>query len=570
MLRGIHKYLDKSNWDEARKAVKEEDVSVPGGFGQWTPLHIACKRNPPIDIIDSLIASGGDSLDKFDACNRLPIHYAADYGASAKVFKALVEGCPKSILGVDDDGLTPLHLTLKQISSTKEYPYVDVIKALSSDPSVVWIADSNDKIPLHYAVSDIDNLSDAQLRALVKADYNTVLSQAGNGMTPLHLALKSCTKEISLDKVRALLGLSTDGRKMINEEYEVTRVMCHEDMLPLHYACQKQMYLSVESFRLILERCPEAASTSAKNMGYPLDILEATIDSEMLRSDTINKKSDIVFAYNTSILYRREPDRLRRIGDNILADMSKKCCLSDINKSLWIWMCSLPEEEDREGTVIEIVSSILTTFKDMERPRFLSTIKTVTDDDKVMPLFELASAKTKETMSPYLRVVNRFMLKKEKMEKNKNHLVFNAIDDFAKDNKNVVVKFFSNKQEFEREVTFYENIQSNAPYFGVTVPIVPMVEKYDLRKNRNFFKDVEELVNYENTFNLTSYPCAMILAAGGDALKPFGNESNDKISQIFKDIAESFLCLHRSGKWLRIKISIHQYSNHLMFSSILV
>ncbi len=30
MLRGIHKYLDKSNWEDAREALKHEDVSVPG------------------------------------------------------------------------------------------------------------------------------------------------------------------------------------------------------------------------------------------------------------------------------------------------------------------------------------------------------------------------------------------------------------------------------------------------------------------------------------------------------------------------------------------------------------
>ena len=119
MLRGVHKYLDKSNWDEARKAVREENVSVPGGFGQWTPLHIACKRNPPIDIIESLIELSADSLDKFDSCNRLPIHYAADSGVSAEVYQVLVEACPKSILGVDDEGLTPLHLVFRQAMNIK-------------------------------------------------------------------------------------------------------------------------------------------------------------------------------------------------------------------------------------------------------------------------------------------------------------------------------------------------------------------------------------------------------------------------------------------------------------------
>ena len=548
MLRGIHKYLDKSNWDEARKAVREENVSVPGGFGQWTPMHIACKRDPPLDIIKSLIAASPDSLDKFDACNRLPIHYAADYGASAPVIKMMVEACPKSILGVDDDGLTPLHIILKHISPDKEYPSVEVIKALSSDPSTVWIADGDDKIPLHYAALDIDNLSTAQFQALIKADYNTVLSQAKDGMTALHLALKSCSKKIPEHTIRALLGQSADGREMIDEEYEVTRIMCDDDMLPLHYACQSHSCLSVESIHLLIERCPEAASTSAKDVGYPLDIIEGTIETPIDRDDEFNQKSDILFAYNTSMPYRRERERLRRIGDNILVDMSKKPWLNDVNKSLWIWMCSLAEDDDKENAVVEIVESVLKTFKDIERPRFLSTLQTVADDDQLMPLFDLASAKTRVIMAPYLRVVDKFTLKKNQVEKSEKNIVFAATDDRAQYIKNVSVKFYSDKQEFQEQVNHYEKIQSTAPYLGLSVPIVPMIAKYDISKDKVFFKDIEELVNYDNAFNLSSFPYAMIVASQGDAIKPLSNESNEYAHQKLKNIAEALLCLHRSGK----------------------
>ncbi len=513
-------------------------------------MHIACKRNPPLDIVQSLIAASPDSLDKFDACNRLPIHYAADSGSSTEVIEALVKACPKSISGVDDDGLTPIHITLKQISKEDGYPSVEIIKALSSDPSAVWIADTNDKIPLHYAVSEIDSLSIEQLRVLVKADFNTVLAQARDGMTALHLALNSCRKQISEDMIKVLLGLSEDGEEMIDENYEVTRIICHDDKLPLHYACEKQMFLSVEVFKLLLERCPAAASISAGDNGYPLDILEATIDSTIVRPDDFNSKSDIVFAYNTALPYYKDRERFRRIGDNILVDMSTKPWLSDINKSLWIWMCSFSEDDhSKEDLVIDIVESILTTYKDMERPRFLSMILTEANDGKELPLFELASSKIKDVMSPYLRVADKFYLKKQSMKKSRKHLVFEATDEHPKYNKKVVVKLFSDKEEFDGQVDYYEKIQSNATHYALSMPIVPMVAKYCYGKDDFFFQDLNQLMNYDNAFDISSYPYAMTVVACGDTIKPFLGKPYQNVCPKLKDVAEALLCLHRSGEF---------------------
>ena len=549
MLRGIHKFLDKSNWEEARAAVKTEDVSVPGGFGHWTPLHIACKRNPPIDIIDSLIVLSSDSLDKFDSCNRLPIHYAADNGVSVEVFQALAKACPKSILGVDDEGLTPLHLVFRQASPKKTYASAEVISVLASDQSI-WIADSDDKIPLHYAAMDIDHVSTEQIKALIDADPDTVLAQTSDGMTALHLALKSCTKEISDETIKALLGLSPDGKELINDEFDVTRIMCDKDMLPLHYACEKQMFLSVEVFRLILQRCPEAASTSARYVGFPLNILEATLESTMTRSHEFTIKSDLIFAYNPSLSsFRSDSDKLRRIGDGVLAEMTSNGSLNDINKSLWIWMCSLPEEEDKDGAAAGMVDNILMTFKDFKRPRFLCTIETMADDDQVMPLFELVSPKMRQIMSNYIRILGRFSVLTNRVIKSPSQLVFKAVDDFAESNKSVDITFFSDIPEFKEKSTLYQTIQTEAPRHRFSTPIVPMIATYESNVDTSFFDDFEQLVNYDKAFDMSSFQNVMITAEKGNRLKPFTEESNNYTQRKMKDIAEILQCLHRCGKF---------------------
>ena len=60
MLRGFHKLCDKGLWDEARTLFRDksenangakESALQPRGIGGWTALHIACKRDPPADVV---------------------------------------------------------------------------------------------------------------------------------------------------------------------------------------------------------------------------------------------------------------------------------------------------------------------------------------------------------------------------------------------------------------------------------------------------------------------------------------------------------------------------------------
>lgn len=551
MLRGIHSFLDKSNWEDARKVVDSEDLSIPGGFGQWTPHHIACKRNAPVDIIKSLINSCPESLDKFDASNRLPIHYAADCVAPVEVFEALVEASPKSILGVDNDMKTPLHIMLQNCDADGKIPPVDIIKILSSDPSAVWIADSEEKVPIHVAAEQIDHLSTEHFQTLVEADHNSVLAQTKAGMTALHLALQSCKKEIPIQTIKSLLGLTVDGDERLDADYEVTRVMSDDDLLPLHFACKNHTMISEEIFRLLLERCPESATTAASSIGFPLDVLESSLDSSITRTDIFNKKSDMIFAYNTSLMpYCMQADRLRRIGDTILAAMSKSLWLSDVNKSLWIWMCTLPDEENEECVATEVVETVLKAFKDSEKSKFLVTIQTISEDDKDLPLFELASSKIKEIMAPYLRVGKRFSIQKKSMTVSYDTVVFEAIDSRNKDSK-VIVKLMGDKQKFEDQVLVHQNVQAMSISTSLPVPIVPMIAKYEKNNDETFFSDFQDFVNYDDMIDMTSFQHVIIQDDPGKQCTTLLNETEKDMQLNCKALAQMVLCLHNAGYAIR-------------------
>eukprot|EP00567_Pseudictyota_dubia_P011656 CAMPEP_0197449454 /NCGR_PEP_ID=MMETSP1175-20131217/21623_1 /TAXON_ID=1003142 /ORGANISM="Triceratium dubium, Strain CCMP147" /LENGTH=113 /DNA_ID=CAMNT_0042981597 /DNA_START=135 /DNA_END=472 /DNA_ORIENTATION=+ len=113
MLRGIHKLCEKGNWDDAIYDLRVDETarnaaSIPGGWGEWTPLHLACRRNAPLELITELLKAAPIAAETFDLKDRLPIHYATEHGASIEILNALVQSCPESINGIDNAGHTPL------------------------------------------------------------------------------------------------------------------------------------------------------------------------------------------------------------------------------------------------------------------------------------------------------------------------------------------------------------------------------------------------------------------------------------------------------------------------------
>ena len=78
--------------EEARDA-----ASTTGGWGEWTPLHLACKHDPPLGVVSALLGAAPIAAESFDVHDNLPLHCAVEKGCSdVTVLEALVAACPQS------------------------------------------------------------------------------------------------------------------------------------------------------------------------------------------------------------------------------------------------------------------------------------------------------------------------------------------------------------------------------------------------------------------------------------------------------------------------------------------
>lgn len=102
-----------------------------------TPLHLACRRRPPLDIIQSLVRASPRVLAWSDRNTThprwLPLHCAVEYRASSAVIQYLVKRYPQARLAQTAAGLTPLHLACSFHRFNDGPPSPDVVDILSND-----------------------------------------------------------------------------------------------------------------------------------------------------------------------------------------------------------------------------------------------------------------------------------------------------------------------------------------------------------------------------------------------------------------------------------------------------
>jgi len=609
MLRGFHKLCDKGLWDEARNLLHDrsenantarDTASQPGGYGEWTALHIACKRDPPADVIKTLCELSETPAETFDLYNKLPIHYAAEYGANVDVMKALIECCPKCLSGVDNEGRTALHLSFKYsiqdpatlIDPMRGFPNLEEVKTLlGDDTTVLWTADENDHIPLHYAVSNIDKCSLSVIEKLVNTDINNVVAQTKGGMTPLQLAiLKSTERVITVEIVQLLLGISPDGKEWIDEEFEVTRMLSSTDMLPLHFACQNFENVPFDTLQLLLERCPSAAAAAALEGGYPLQILESHRVTMKDPDELVhfNKKSDMLFAYHPNMLpFRTEENRLQRFRERIISELTgKKATLTEEAKSIWTWMCMFPEEEDTDGLYPKSISDILENI-DGGSAKTLACVTISRENEEDMPLYQAVSPAINKVLAPYLRFVDRYEMNKEDFTKSGSNMVAKAYDSTyteEDDRSNVVITFYANRTEFTQEVDINKKLQRTADLEGISSPTIKIIQTFDTDRvgtsletgdDTRFARDVTQ---FNDMFaNISGYSYAIVREKSGETVdmisnyntvdRKFGIQNKKHV----KDIAESILCLHKNNYVLggmKVGDFVQLYGNTIKLRSV--
>ena len=185
---------------------------------QLTPLHLICMldSHPPSDIFDELLQCGGGANNSThnihqqddhvaywtDAHAYLPLHHACMKGASTDVLRALIHVYPASVLAVDTNQHTPLHLyttTMSRSDGTAEgghhgsHNYYTPPETLATNVTLLLggscsssSGGSGTQSSVERGQGDEDN--DDTVSSMVEYGAPAQIRTATTGMLPLHYA----------------------------------------------------------------------------------------------------------------------------------------------------------------------------------------------------------------------------------------------------------------------------------------------------------------------------------------------------------------------------------------------
>ena len=181
----------EEDWDDIRVFLRSNPTEVTKACAEYqgeletSSLHVACKHNPPLDVIQALYEASPETVEWIDAFVWLPLHYAAANGASAEVLSFLTNADPTSKVAVDKRGRTPLHFAVGTLDRQASKEVVEIL----SDSGAARCADENGSLPIHYACAYSSSVE--VLKVLVEAVPQSSSSIDFNGCTPLHFAVSA-------------------------------------------------------------------------------------------------------------------------------------------------------------------------------------------------------------------------------------------------------------------------------------------------------------------------------------------------------------------------------------------
>jgi len=479
MLRGLHKLCDKGYWEDVSTSLGtktgRENAQEKGGWGDWSPLHLACKRNPPQEIILSLVEAAPKMIECCDMYQRFPIHHAAEWGASLDAINILCAAKPKTLMAVDIDGKSPLHLTLTGCSRIAQQkrcpPSVGEIQKLSSEKEVLKIADKQGNLPIHLACKSLGFVSLDSLKILVKGNKEGLEHRNSNGDLPIHLVLtQKMQAHLSLDVLKILLG---NGN--------VAQIKNHEGKLPLHIACAINANFDVLDTLLLQNNF--GASTKDLSGKYPIEILEQHRSTLKANDEfeELNYKSDLLFAHFPDILpHRRDPKRLQRLEGLIAFEAKNSSSLSDVGAMFWSWLCTFRNTDCDEVYTASINRIVEECKYDGNAIKILLNTKT----SEGIRIRECLNSARGAVLHPYMRFLGKYSIEKGSTifhEGRTSALI--ALDDITdssnKKTREVILHFESNKNKFLRRNLLHETLTKGNERFSINHFVPQLLQTYD-------------------------------------------------------------------------------------------
>ena len=144
-----------------------------------SPLLIACKFNPPVKVIDTLLTYNPSAAMEMDCMHRLPLHVACEYSASTKVIRRILVANKKAVYTKDKRRMLPLHLLCRFYSrninsftteASVEKSMLKILETLMEvGPKAILKVDKEGMCPIEHAI--ISHSTVTILNALLKRSY---------------------------------------------------------------------------------------------------------------------------------------------------------------------------------------------------------------------------------------------------------------------------------------------------------------------------------------------------------------------------------------------------------------
>ena len=229
--------------------------------GETTLHRILQDRNPPIDIIKTLIKYAPEALQMSDDLYRLPIHKACDSGKliSCEVIQTLVKSYSESVKVIDSSGCLPLHYAILRRASLEIvnflidcYPegVTNQYRIQKRTPlyylnerNYVIMMDESGMLLLHHACKKNEFSADL-VRVLVKAYPESWTIPDYYGKTPKQYLIESASRKDERGMVLLhrqavhIKGLSVQSLNILHDAYpEAIQMQDNSGLLPIHHAC---------------------------------------------------------------------------------------------------------------------------------------------------------------------------------------------------------------------------------------------------------------------------------------------------------------------------------------------
>lgn len=130
--------IESSEWKEALKIIWSDDSEKSNQVRTWVvskgskgttfgwsvwrrlPLHEACRRQPPEEVVDALLTIFPKSPRMKTHFGELPIHVACSSGASTAIVNMLIGINPNSVINKDNSGRTPYEIVTDSMMPNRD------------------------------------------------------------------------------------------------------------------------------------------------------------------------------------------------------------------------------------------------------------------------------------------------------------------------------------------------------------------------------------------------------------------------------------------------------------------